>query len=129
MATRNRKRAAALTAAAATAAAAAAAGYYFYGSKDAAKHRAAAARWAQDLRKDVERELARAKRIDRAAVLRAVDDAVRAYETARRIGAKDLERAARELKRNWQALVRESAAQRPPAKNARAKTRARRRTR
>lgn len=87
--------------------AAAAAGYYFYGSKDAKKHRAAAATWAKGMKKEVEKEIKVLKKLDKKAVAVIVDKAAAAYEGARGVNAADLKAAAAELKKNWQELQKE----------------------
>lgn len=104
--------------------AAAAAGYYFYGAKDAKKHRAAAAKWAKDMKKEVEKEARALKKIDRKAIASIVDKAAAAYEGARGVNDVDLRGAAMELKKNWQELQKEilgapakkTAAKKAPAK-------------
>lgn len=88
----------------AAAAGAAAAGYYFYASDNAKKHRQAASRWAKGLKTDVVREAKKLKRLDRGQIVRVVDEAALAYENMRGLDKKDLARAVKELKRNWQNL-------------------------
>ncbi|MEJ0054085.1 MAG: hypothetical protein WDN10_05205 [bacterium] len=87
------------------AAAAAGAGYYFYASKDAKKHRKAAVKWAEDLRRDVMKEAKKLKTLDAKTMALIVDEASQAYQAARGIDRKDLKRAADELKANWQRVV------------------------
>lgn len=89
-------------------AAAAAAGYYFYASKNAPKHRRVAARWAGGLKKEALREVKQLKKLDRAQVMKAIDAATAVYETARSVDRKDVMRAAKELKNNWQDVVSEA---------------------
>src|SRR3990167_3026215 len=89
------------------AAAAAGAGYYFYGDKKAKKHRQAASKWAQGMKKEVVREAKKLKRLDQKAMARIVDQAASVYEGARAIDRKDLRAAAGELKRNWEMGKRE----------------------
>jgi hypothetical protein len=101
---KNTKRA--LAAGALVAAAAGAAGYYFYGSKNAKSNRRIAAKWANDLKRDVlwgVREMG--GKMDRATVLKAVDTAVAAYGSARNFDPKELKRAAQELKDNWKEIA------------------------
>lgn len=88
-------------------AAAAAAGYYFYASKDAAKHRKIASKWAGGLKSDVVREAKKLKNIDRATVAKAVDSATAAYKGVRAVDPKEVMRAAKELKSNWREIVSE----------------------
>jgi hypothetical protein len=89
------------------AAGAAAAGYYFYASKNAAKNRRIAAKWATDLKKDVIRETKRLKKIDNPAVTAIVDRVSHAYENVRGLDRNDLKKAASELKDNAQNVIRE----------------------
>lgn len=92
----------------ALAAAALAAGYYFYASKDAPKHRRVAARWAGGLKKEALQEIKQLKKMDRAQVMKAIDAATAAYETARTVDRTDVLRAATELKNNWREIVSEA---------------------
>jgi len=107
-------------------AAAAAAGYYFYASKGARENRRIAARWATKLKNDVLAQAKKAQNLDRATILRIVDEAAAAYATVRSVDPKQLERAAGELKSNWKLLVEESRPSPPkrkvPAKTKRAKS-------
>lgn len=89
------------------AAALAAAGYYFYASKDAKKNRRVAARWAGEFKKDVITRAKGLKNVDRAAVAAIVEQSARAYKGIRELDRKEVERAARELKNNWQKIARE----------------------
>jgi uncharacterized protein HemX len=89
-------------AALAAAGAAAAAGYYFYASENAPKNRKIAAKWAGDLKRDVVKEAKKLKKIDRAAIMKVVDDAAKTYAAnAPRIDKQALLRAAKELKAHW----------------------------
>lgn len=90
-------------------AAMAAAGYYFYGSKNAAKNRKIAAKWAGNLKNDVVKQAKKVQHIDKKQLAVIVDQAAAAYETVRSVDKKDLQKAARELKNNWQALAGELA--------------------
>lgn len=92
----------------ALAAAAVAAGYFFYASKNAPKHRRVAARWASGLKEETLREVKRLKKVDRVQVMKAIDAATAVYETARTVDRKDVMRAAKELKNNWQDVVSEA---------------------
>lgn len=91
--------------------AAAAAGYYFYGSKDAKKHRRIVAKWATDLKRDVTKQakaqLKAVKRLDAGTVAQIVDEAAEAYHQVRSINKGDIQKAAAELKQNWQQLEKE----------------------
>ncbi len=89
-------------------AAAAAAGYYFYASTGARKHRKIAASWAGALKRDVVREARKMMHIDRARIASAIDAAAAAYESVRTIDGKQLVRATKELKDNWQKIVAEA---------------------
>ena len=89
------------------AAALAAAGYYFYASKHATKNRQIAARWAVEFKKDVVRRAKALKNADRAAVAAIVEQSARAYKGIRGLDRDEVERAARELKKNWQKIAAE----------------------
>ena len=98
------------TAAAAVAAVgAAAAGYYFYGTKNAKKHRQAASKWAQGLKKDVVKSAKSLKKLDAKTLARVVDDAAAMYQGARGVAKTDVRTAASELKKNWKMIERELA--------------------
>jgi hypothetical protein len=58
------------------AASAAAAGYYLYGSKSAKQHRASAVKWANDIKKDIQEETKRLKKVGARATKKAVKRAV-----------------------------------------------------
>ena len=94
-------------AASAAAAAAGVASYYFYAHKNAAKNRRIVAKWANDLKDDVVSRARKLKKLDRQAIVALVDQAVATYETVRDIDRSDLERAAKELKDNWQKIISE----------------------
>ncbi|PIR82181.1 hypothetical protein COU20_03410 [Candidatus Kaiserbacteria bacterium CG10_big_fil_rev_8_21_14_0_10_59_10] len=91
----------------AAAGAAAAAGYYFYVSKDAAKHRRVAAKWASGFKKEVVKQAKAVKNVNKTAVLAAVDKATEMYTRARKTDRADIMRAAEELKKNWQRVAQE----------------------
>jgi hypothetical protein len=83
------------------AAAAAGTGYYFFASDDAKRHRKIAAKWADEMRKEV---------VKRAKALQAqspkafgviVDEAAVAYASAKNVRREDVMAAARELKKHW----------------------------
>ena len=85
----------------------AAAGYYFFASKNATKHRKIVASWATEMKKDVLKQAKQLKTFDRAALSGIIDGVEKAYEGVRKLDAKDLRRAAAELKDNWQKLQEE----------------------
>ena len=87
------------------AAAGLAAGYYFYASENAKKHRKIAAKWATSLKGDVVREAKKLQHIHRKDLVTIIDTASRAYEGLRDLDRSEIERAAKELKRNWQKLA------------------------
>ena len=89
------------------AAALAAAGYYFYASKDAKKNRQVAAKWAGDFKKDVVKRAKSLKNINRASVAAIVEQSARAYKGVRELDRSEVERAAKELKKNWQNIANE----------------------
>lgn len=92
----------------AAAGAAAAAGYYFYGSTHAKKHRNIAAKWAADMKKEVVKEAKNLKNLSPEAFAAVVDRIAKTYQGARSIQAKDVRRAANELKANWDMIRRET---------------------
>ena len=89
------------------AAALAAAGYYFYASKNAKKNRQVAAKWAADMKRDVGKRARALKNVDRAAVAAIVEQSARAYKGIRGLDRGEVERAAKELKKNWQKIAAE----------------------
>lgn len=89
------------------AAALAAAGYYFYASKNAKKNRQVAAKWAGEFKRDVVKRAKALKNVDRAAVAAIVEQSARAYKGIRELDHSEIERAAKELKNNWQKIARE----------------------
>lgn len=105
MATKNQKRAA--VGIAAGLAAAAAAGYYFYGSKNAKKHRGAAVKWANDLKKDVLRQARGLKNLTAEEYAALVEKVAATYRDAKNIDREDLARAAQELISNWDKVKKE----------------------
>lgn len=92
----------------AAAAGAAAAGYYFYGSKNAAKNRQRAAKWAGELKGEVMQGVRQLQKVDKRQVVALIDAAAGSYEKVRSIRRDDIQRAAAELRENWQRLVSES---------------------
>ncbi len=89
------------------AAGAVAAGYYFYKSPDAKKHRRIASRWTGQFKKDVLAAARKTKQIDRKTIDGIIGQAAQAYRGMKQVDRAELERAARELKRNWQNVARE----------------------
>src|SRR3989339_269983 len=88
-------------------AAAAAAGYYFYASKDAAKNRKKAHKWAADLKTDVMKKAKAIEKLDEKAMKKIIGEASKAYESVASIDKKDLAAAAAELKGNWMEVKKE----------------------
>lgn len=88
-------------------AAAAAAGYYFYASENAKSNRKIAAAWAKNMKEDVMRQARKVQNIDKADMLKIIDNAAKAYTSAKNVDRKELLRAAKELKANWQQLASE----------------------
>ncbi len=103
--TDHTKRNSALGAGALAAGAALAAGYYFYGSKDAKKHRKAAEKWANDLKKDVAREIKDLEKVSKKDVTRIVNQAAKSYAALSELDTSDVMAAAKELKDNWETLT------------------------
>jgi hypothetical protein len=89
------------------AAGAAAAGYYFYGTKDAKKHRNAAAKWAKGMKADVIKQAKKVEKLDKKVVASIVDQAQKTYQGVKNVDKAELMRAAMELKNNWQELQKE----------------------
>lgn len=96
--------AAAIVAGVLAATGAAAAGYYFYGAKDAKKHRKAAVVWAQDMRKEIQKEAKRVRSLDMSVMHDVIDRISGAYAEARKVDPAEIRRAADELKGNWKKL-------------------------
>jgi hypothetical protein len=92
------------------AASAAAAGYYYYGTHDAPKHRKQAAKWADNMKKEVVKEAKTLQKLDKKAMAVIIDRAAMAYEGTKNIKPEDVMRAAAELKENWKAIEAELAA-------------------
>ena len=91
----------------AAAGAAAAAGYYFYGSKQAKKHQKVAAKWANDMKREVIREAKSLKTINPKDFAKVVDTVANTYYGVRSVRPADLKRAANELKANLKMVQRE----------------------
>jgi uncharacterized protein HemX len=97
-------------AALAAAGAAAAAGYYFYASENAPKNRKIAAKWAGDMKRDVVKEAKKLQKIDKAAVMKIVNQAQAAYaKNGPKIDKEALLKAASELKKHWDEIRDEAA--------------------
>ena len=105
----SKEQAAGLGALAATVATAGAAavGYYFYASKDAAKHRKVAAKWAVNLKNDVVKQARKIKAFDQKMLAAVIAEAGKKYEAIQSIDKKELAKAVKELKTNWQHLAAE----------------------
>ncbi len=88
-------------------AAAAAAGYYFYASTNAKQNRKVAAKWATSLKQDVLKQAKKLKDMDKKQMISIIDTAASTYSSVKNLDRKDLDRAAKELKNNWQELVAE----------------------
>lgn len=88
-------------------AAAAAAGYYFYASKNAKQNRKVAAKWATNMKQDVIKQAKKLKDMDKKQMIGIIDTAASAYASVKNVDRKDLDRAAKELKNNWQEIVSE----------------------
>lgn len=86
-----------------------AAGYYFYGTEKAKKHRHAASAWAKGLKSDVTKQVKNLKKIDAQSVAKVVDQASKAYHTAKGASKTDVQQAAKELKKNWKNIQAELA--------------------
>lgn len=91
----------------AAAGAAAAASYYFYASKNAKQHRKVAAKWADNMKKEVIKEAKHLEKISEKDFAKVVDMVAATYSDVRSIKAADLKRAASELKSNWDMIQRE----------------------
>ena len=82
----------------------AAAGYYFYASKNAKQHRKQAARWSEQFKKEVIKQIDSAKATNQTAVASAIDKAAEMFESLRAVDRSELLDAARELKAHWREL-------------------------
>ena len=91
----------------AAAAGAAAAGYYFYASPEGKQHRKIAAKWASDMKAEVLKQAKRAKNIDRKTIESIIENAQKTYVGLKNMDHKEVERAARELKGNWEQIMKE----------------------
>jgi hypothetical protein len=110
-------------AALAAAGAAAAAGYYFYASENAPKHRKIAAKWAGDMKRDVIKEAKKLQKIDKAAIMKIVNQAQAAYaKNGPKIDKAALVKAASELKKHWDEIRDEITPAKPAAKKTAKKT-------
>lgn len=93
--------------AAAALGAAAAAGYYFYASPQAKAHRKITAKWAHDMKTEVIKQGKKIQKVDRKTVEKLVMNAAKTYRGMKNLDAAEVERAARELKANWQEVAKE----------------------
>jgi dsDNA-specific endonuclease/ATPase MutS2 len=91
------------------AAAAAGAGYFFYGSKDAAKNRKKAAKWAHDMKADVVKKAKKLEKFDKKAYNAIIEESMKAYKTLKKVDPEDVVALAEELKGNWDAVSAEFA--------------------
>lgn len=89
------------------AAAAAGAGYYFYGAPKSSAHRKKAAKWANDLKKDVLKKAKKLQKFDEHAFRVIVDESAKAYERLKSVDESDVRAAAAELKANWRSVEKE----------------------
>ena len=92
---------------AAAVAGAAAAGYYFYASKDAKNHRKIAAKWATEMKSEVMKKAKALKNVDRKTYESIVTNAQKAYVGIKSMDRAEVERAAKELKSNWDLVAKE----------------------
>ena len=103
----KRKIAAEIGAGLVAAGAVAAASYYFYGSKRAKQHRKIAAKWANDMKKEVVRKAEQLEKLNPKDFAKVVDTVAGTYRGVRSINAADLKRAANELKSNLKTVRQE----------------------
>lgn len=96
-----------VAAGAAAVAGAAAAGYYFYGSSDAKANRKIAAKWAASMKADVIKQAKKVKNIDRKTLEGIVVNAQKTYSGLKNMDQKEVARAAKELKANWEEVMKE----------------------
>lgn len=86
----------------------AAAGYYFYVDKKAASHRKIVARWATDMKKEVMREAKKLQSVSPTAFAALVDRVASTVQEVRAVDKKEVARAEKELKTNWDHVQRET---------------------
>lgn len=99
--------AAGIAAGAAAAVAAAGAAYYFYGAKGAKRHRAAAAKWAAGMKREVVKEAKMLQKLDSKVLHGVIDRVAGTYRAARSVDPAEIRVAASELKANWKKIQRE----------------------
>ena len=87
---------------------AAALGYYFYASEDAKQHRREAAKWAEDMKKEVVKEVKMVKKVSPVILGNIVDRAALVYRDIKGVDEKELERVVAELKKNWSKVATEA---------------------
>src|SRR4051812_21905054 len=85
-------------------AAAAAGAYYFLGSDKAKEHRRKAAKWANDMKRDIEKEVKGVTDASPRAINAIIDRVAKTYTAAKTVDADEILRAAKELKSNWDAI-------------------------
>lgn len=83
--------------------AAAATAVYFMTGKNA-KNRKKVAKWANDMRNDVVKELGKASKVSQATYNKAVDTVTKNYKTLKKINTAEVALAASELKKSWDAI-------------------------
>lgn len=86
---------------------AAAVGYYFYASKDAVHNRKIAKKWARDFKVDVVNKARKMKAMDQKMLGMAIAEASKKYEMMQSVDKKEVAKAVKELKANWQNLAAE----------------------
>lgn len=105
---KSQKQALGISAGVAALAAAATAVYFMTGKN--AKNRKKVAKWAQDMRKDVVRELKKANQASQNAYHKAIDVAAKNYRGLKNIDKRELAIAVAELKKHWDLIRSEMAA-------------------
>ena len=105
------------TAVVATAAAAAAGAYLLYGSKQATKNRKIVKSWMGDAKREVMGQIRKAKSaLSRADYEKMVDQAMRKYHKLSSASVSEVNKVARDIKREWKKFVKTSPAGRSSAK-------------
>lgn len=103
-ATKRKVPAAGIAAGVVAATAAAGAAYYFYGAKGAKRHRAAAAKWAGGMKREVVKEAKKIQKLDDKVMHGIIDRVAGTYRAARSVDPEEIRQAAMELKKNWQKI-------------------------
>lgn len=96
----NQKKALAIGAGA-TALAAAAAATYLLSGKRGAKNRAKVKKWVTDARKEVSKQVGGLQKVTKQTYNKAVDTAMKQYETLKNVDKAELAKVAAELKGHW----------------------------